>query len=686
MSNTAVTRNTHVMKGMTACQRCRRRKQRCDQKYPNCSNCESAHVPCLTYHSGKRAEIPRNYVSHLEMQVETLTHEVQTLRTLSQSSSASHSGGHAPALETSTPASDGSGSSLLGRTVASEAGSQQFQDLVKSVKNVVVEPSRQPRFLGQSGGITLARLVMAAIHVDNLQTPLFSENEAYETSLSGPAPVPEASLPPRHVADHLAQVYFQFRSPHLPIVDRAQVDDAFKSAYLYMSDHSSSDRAFEKDIFTAFMIVAIALCDVPSPSGGRSTQREGCFRSAVGLIEKVITYSRSDLETVRAILLLCQFVARCPSWGSLWHLTGNALRLCIDIGLHWETEVLDMDPSLLQERRRLWYSTYQLDRLLSITLGRPVGITDESTHVQLPDPCMASYQLNEFDIHSQRAHNHLIIMSKLESEIKHVQNSQSWTPTIAYPTPNYSDWIKDIQPRLQEWYITIPPPSKAHPDSIFACQAFWDTIYNSSILLLYRPNSISLLSTEELLISFEASCKLIISIKFLQREGKIDILWKSVHTLFMAGLGVIYGLWYSKEIRDTHPLRDNISTLQACASTLSAMSENFPGAVGCRDAFETLSSATVDWLLTNDAEKVRQSRVEFEAQVRDLLQQLQPSRGGMAIMNQNNDMSSMLSNNNFALSEMLSSAAQWPDFPDMDESDIVPHHLSGGINPGSHIF
>jgi hypothetical protein len=446
------------------------------------------------------------------------------------------------------------------------------------------------------------------------------------------------------------------------------------------------------------MIFAIALCNVPNPAGGTSrvVQSEGCFRSAIGWIEKVITYSKSDLETLRAVLLLAQFVSMCPWQGSLWHLTGIALRLCIDMGLHWETEgqSLNTDPDVLYERRRLWYSAYHFDRVLAITLGRPFGIIDESTRVPLPNPWAASrrsllHETNDFDIHHQRAHNHLFGMAKLESEIKHVQHSQTWALKIAYPKPNFAMWVQDIQPRLQEWYSTIPDPGKAHPSSVFANQAYWDTVYNNSILLLHRPNSsVQYPSTEAISISYEAACKLIAGIKILQREGKLDVLWKSVHQLFMAGLTVIYSLWQSKETRDRNPVGNSIATLQSCASVLSAMSVTFHGAAGCRDVFDTLSSVTIDWLVTNDAEKTRQNRVEFEKQMEDLLQQLQPSHGGM-FTNENraNDMSTMLSTDNFAFGEMLSSAAQWPDLLEMDFNNIGSDPITGTeVNLGSYIF
>jgi len=322
---------------------------------------------------------------------------------------------------------------------------------------------------------------------------------------------------------------------------------------------------------------------------------------------------------------------------------------------------------------------------LCITLGRPFGITEESTRVPLPHPWAVSRRAlgrkeHEFDIHNHRAHNHLFSLSKLESEIKHVLHSQTWSLKIAYPKTNYSAWVQDVQPRLQEWHTTIPEPSKAHPSSIFANQAYWDVIYSNAVLLLYRPQSmVQHVSADVLFISFEASCKLIASLKILQRQGKVEVLWRSVYNLFMAGLGVIYGLWHSKEIRDQHPIKDSISTLQSCSSTLFAMSETFTGASGCRDVFDTLSSATVDWLVSNNIEETRQSRLDLEKQMKDLLGQLQPSRGDAQPNNGNDSSSSMsdvLAPDNFAFSEMLSSAAQWPDFRGMTFSDLGPDTLT----------
>jgi hypothetical protein len=546
--------------------------------------------------------------------------------------------------------------------------------LVSGVTTAIDESEHQSRFPGQSSGISFARMVLAAIHVDKAPTSLLPEHQPFQDlTISATS---RASLPPRHVADHLIEVYFQYRTPHLPILDRSQVDKAINSAYYSLENDSASAVVPERDMFVAYMVFAIALVDIPH-LGGRSSQSDGCFRSALTWVENTLTYSKSDLETLRNVLLLVQFVAMSPAQGSLWHLTGFALRLCIDLGLHWESESpsIGADVGLLDDRRRLWYTTYHFDRLLSVTLGRPFGILDESIRVQLPNPWLRTrpglpQAPGNYDVHMQRAHNHLFTLAKLESEIKHVQHSQAWNFKVAYPRPSWNAWLQDIRPRMQEWYGTIPEPGKAHQQSIFAFQSYWDVIYYNAILSLYRPHSTTLYqSTEDLLTSFEAATKVIAGLKVLQREGRVEMLWKSVHHLFMAGLVVIYGLWRSKEIRDQTPISRCIATLQSCASTLSAMSETFKGAAGCRNAFESLSSATIDWMVTKDIEDVPNNRLEFENQVRDLMTQLKTSRDEVrpnAARPEADSNPNTLSAESFDLSELLNAAAQWPDLGELD--------------------
>ncbi|KAF6812986.1 transcription factor [Colletotrichum sojae] len=454
---------------------CRRRKQKCDLKSPKCSNCDEA-------------KVPRNYVSSLEAKVAELTKELEQLR-----QPQTHPIDDTPSSRGSSQASP----------VESATSPSEYQNwMTSNLGRVVCEPANQPHFFGVSSGITLARLVMSAIRVNDLppSLPTRMSQQAGECSYSAAT---QATLPPRQAAEHLFDVYFQNRTPNFPIVSRSRAKKALDGAYDTADNSVSSSGCSPMDAFITYMILAIALCSVRHPSGGRPPESENCFLAAVGVVEKVFVRSGSDTESLRAILLLSQYIALRPPKGNLWLLSGMALRLAVDLGMHWETEEskLRMDSETLNDRRRLWYSAYLFDRLLCITLGRPFGMADQGINVGLPVP---------------------------PEEL------------------NCALWIEDIKARLQAWRDSIQPPSEAHTSSIFGSQAYWDAIYSEALLLLYRPNPVQPQpSLEGLQVSLESSRRLIDSIKTLHRERRIDIMWK--------------------ELRESADIKTSVATLSALA-------------------------------------------------------------------------------------------------------------------------
>jgi len=72
-----------------------------------------------------------------------------------------------------------------------------------------------------------------------------------------------------------------------------------------------------------------------------------------------------------------------PQFTGIWFLVGLASRMAVDHGLHHETSQSDnLTPLELDMNRRLFYSVFNLDRLLCHALGRPPSIPD--TFVSVP--------------------------------------------------------------------------------------------------------------------------------------------------------------------------------------------------------------------------------------------------------------------------------------------------------------
>ncbi|KAI1085567.1 fungal-specific transcription factor domain-containing protein [Whalleya microplaca] len=609
----------------------------------------------------KQLEIPRGYVSTLEAQVKQLKAELGELRKRNPSSTVT------TASPTATDA-DAEGRS----DTYSPAGAHTVdsvchdpQEVVKSMGLVMLESSNQPRFMGTSSGITFAKMVLAAVKGDASMNASLSRRQRGSLGASAPCTAITSSLPPRHAAQHIVDVYFRYRTPHVPILLRSEVGQVLERVYKALEcSHNDISKVPEQDLFVAYIVFAVGLCGLPMMGGSRPPQSEGCFNSALGCVDSLLSYSTSSLETLTVVLLLAQYVALNPSKGSLWQLTGMALRLCIDLGLHWETDsVLSMPQIVLEQRRRLFWATYRYDRLLAITLGRPFGIADQSINTKYPDSYDSEYRkINDdrfdADCHDQRVANHVIDLYRLESEIKHVLYHQLQGPTLAYPRANYALWLKDIQPRLRAWQDAIPNLAEAGPESIYSRRSWWDAMWCNAVMLLHRPNPLVANPTvESLQICFDTACRSITAIKTLQREGRISVVWQWVHHVFLAGLTMIYCIWQSSEVRNAACILDVMATTQDCASTLAALSERFTEASGCRDAFESLSAATLKWLVARDK--------------RDRSESLQPTPGN-EIHNLRENVpfssagwradapSSIFPDEPFEFAEYLIAASQWP--------------------------
>jgi len=48
-------------RNVSACNRCRLRKNRCDQRLPSCASCDKANIKCVGYDPITKREIPRRY-------------------------------------------------------------------------------------------------------------------------------------------------------------------------------------------------------------------------------------------------------------------------------------------------------------------------------------------------------------------------------------------------------------------------------------------------------------------------------------------------------------------------------------------------------------------------------------------------------------------------------------------------
>jgi hypothetical protein len=311
--------------------------------------------------------------------------------------------------------------------------------------------------LGSTSGISFARVVFAAVKssVSGSSSERGSNRGGKVTSnvvdsgtsmrdsffgLQTKPTITQAPFPDRVLGSRLVELYFEHANPQIPILHRGEFMEMFERVYANGERHRTSRESYMLNIVFAIGAgIILGSSDsegspTSSPTKSRSSppsskkrrlagqqhQPEEYHASAIVHLENFLGSSpaadRPDgfgggLEELQAVLLLAGFALLRPVAPGLWYIVGVAVRLGVDLGLHYEDGVgIDgagsedqaagnpasksegngntaaagsANPSKIDAkergrrqwvrdlRRRLWWCVYSLDRLVSTCVGRP---------------------------------------------------------------------------------------------------------------------------------------------------------------------------------------------------------------------------------------------------------------------------------------------------------------------------
>ncbi|KAL2812779.1 fungal-specific transcription factor domain-containing protein [Aspergillus cavernicola] len=382
------------------------------------------------------------------------------------------------------------------------------------------------------------------------------------------------------------------------------------------------------------MILAIASASVYKFDRESLPDAEGYHLRAVERLNEVL--QGGDLRALQAILLLCQYrmvnsVQDTPT--SMWHLVGVATRMCLELGLHREQTYQTPKDSDRQStpsgavvtseiRRRCFWCVIAMDRIVSITLGRPLAIRLQDTDAALPDSEL-DFLVNSSDrtsvdwppsglcptalfVHIVR---YRIICGDIMSAL-HTGSTRTQTDTESALKARDS-----LGHTLAEWdqdtgRLALLEVDGSHQSS-FCTQEWYEMLYCNALLMLYRPSpALSGASARESTVSqgiFVAAKRAITIYSQLHRWKRINYTWITLHAVFMAGLSYVYavGRHFRSHKRNTDgatgiallesepSIIEIVNDCRTCSNVLVAISERWDMAKNCYDVFNRLSDAVL---------------------------------------------------------------------------------------------
>lgn len=297
-----------------------------------------------------------------------------------------------------------------------------------------------------------------------------------------------------------------------------------------------------------------------------------------------------SIENIEAMTLLVVYHIRTSSSQGIWYMIGLAMRIAIDLGLHRKANEANLDSFTAQMRRRLFWTIYYLERVISMSLGRPFSLADRHIDLPLPldvddtvhDPAVLESPPLTDRVSTLTFAIYLIKLRRIDARI------QNKIYRADKPLHTLRSKMDRLFLELQQWRESTLQRFSG-PDLDYSTLH-----YNRALRILIQPFLPSLsLADPYYHICLSAAGDICQTHKRLHQTLEYGHSFLAVQTVFMAGITLLYALWtHTNEVWSVR-MSNNI---RACSTVLFVMGERAAWVKKYRDAFEFLVSAAMEKL------------------------------------------------------------------------------------------
>ncbi len=253
------------------------------------------------------------------------------------------------------------------------------------------------------------------------------------------------ALPPKDRVLSLVEKSFQGFHPAYPLFDKAR----------FMSVFDSLDTSVNDPGRWACLNVVLAL--TPQFQHGMAQDMEedcetwGYFQTAFAVVGQLMTM-HVTLWSVQALLGMALVIQGTPNQGPVSLLISAAMRLAHRMGLHKRCQNPNISAAEIEERKRVFWIAYSLDKDLSLRMGQPSAQDDDDMDVELPSEIDSSLiypgestRMNFFNFRARLA----MIQGQIYKRLYSVKaTKQAVSERVVAAT--------ELEAMLQSWRANVP--------------------------------------------------------------------------------------------------------------------------------------------------------------------------------------------------------------------------------------
>ncbi|KAE8141839.1 fungal-specific transcription factor domain-containing protein [Aspergillus pseudotamarii] len=374
-----------------ACDSCRQRKSRCNGARPMCDVCLGMGFECHYQDPAKRRGGAANTQasSPLEARLDAMEDLIQQL--LSKSNQ-----GQLP----DTPWTASAGIAETQMPEAPRMEKRRYNtDSVDGMCAITFAGEYVPGYFGPtSSSAFFSKIINATREIHSGAEPTARPAPGISRPPSPPAEsTPEGQteestanglanpfyLPPGQEVMRLVEIFFANTGRLFPYIHTATI-----VGFNTISRPVDPSRVNRAHLCVLNMIMAFAFIHSPSTSSSivdKLSQGNVFFARALYMLGTMRSMD-ATLESVQATLLVAQYVQGTQRSAQTWSLASSAIQGAFQIGLWRQPTVdgLEMGQLEAEVRKRTWWMCYMIDKMCSMTFGRPPLIPCSYMDCELP--------------------------------------------------------------------------------------------------------------------------------------------------------------------------------------------------------------------------------------------------------------------------------------------------------------
>jgi hypothetical protein len=190
----------------------------------------------------------------------------------------------------------------------------------------------------------------------------------------------------RRQADNFVNCYWEFVHPLFPVLHRPTFVRKYEQLWSDAANPAEYTSEDEEAAFTSTLNLVFAVgCKFSSliDAAQKSSVSDNFYQRARQAYPFDILDSTS-ISLVQMLVLMAVYLQSTEYASRCWNSAGLAIRMAQSLGLHVDQNGRKNNTQLeVQMRRRIWHTCSSIDRLLSMTFGRP-SMIGRSTTVPIP--------------------------------------------------------------------------------------------------------------------------------------------------------------------------------------------------------------------------------------------------------------------------------------------------------------